>query len=75
MAAVAVAAIWFLTLSRCSSSRWLVAALAFTEYARIVGAIGAKVPWWTTLRLTLAGLRDGAVPLDRSGRKRSSSSA
>ena len=30
-----------------------VGALAFAEYARIVAAIGADVPWWTTLVLTL----------------------
>jgi phosphatidate cytidylyltransferase len=53
LAAVAVAAIWFLTPVALLAVALVVAALAFAEYARIVGAIGAHVPWWTTLLLTL----------------------
>ena len=53
LAAVAVGAIWFLTPVALLGVALVVAALAFTEYARIVGAIGTRVPWWTTLLLTL----------------------
>ena len=49
LAAAAVAAIWFLTPIALLVVALVVAAMAFTEYARIVGAIGADVPWWTTL--------------------------
>jgi phosphatidate cytidylyltransferase len=54
MASVAVALVWFLTPQALLVVALLLAALAFTEYARIVDAIGAKVPWWTTLVATLA---------------------
>jgi phosphatidate cytidylyltransferase len=53
LAVTAVAAIWFLSPVALLAVALLVAALAFGEYARIVGAIGARVPWWTTLLLTL----------------------
>jgi phosphatidate cytidylyltransferase len=53
MAAVAVAAVWFLTPVALLAVALVAAALAFAEYARIVGAIGAHVPWWTSLLLTL----------------------
>jgi phosphatidate cytidylyltransferase len=53
LAAAAVAAIWFLTPVALLGVALAVAALAFAEYARIVAAIGADVPWWTTLVLTL----------------------
>jgi len=54
MAAVAVALIWFLAPVALLAVTLLVAALAFAEYARVVGAVGARVPWWTTLTATLA---------------------
>jgi phosphatidate cytidylyltransferase len=53
LAAAALAAIWFLTPVALLGLALLVAALAFTEYARIVSAIGADIPWWTSLLLTL----------------------
>lgn len=53
LASAAVAAIWFLTPVALLGVALVVAALAFAEYARIVEAIGANVPWWTTLLLTL----------------------
>jgi phosphatidate cytidylyltransferase len=53
LAAVAIAAVWFLTPVALLAVALVVAALAFTEYARIVAAIGARVPWWSTLLLTL----------------------
>lgn len=53
LSAVALGAIWFLTPAALLGFALLVAALAFGEYARIVAAIGARVPWWTTLLLTL----------------------
>lgn len=53
MSAVALGAIWFLTPAALLGFALLVAALAFGEYARIVAAIGARVPWWSTLLLTL----------------------
>jgi len=53
LAAVAIAAIWFLTPVALLAVALVVAALAFTEYAHIVAAIGARVPWWSTLLLTL----------------------
>ena len=53
LAAVAVAAVWFLTPVALLAVALVAAALAFAEYARIVGAIGAHVPWWTSLLLTL----------------------
>lgn len=53
LSAVALAAIWFLTPAALLGLALLVAGLAFAEYARIVAAIGATVPWWSTLLLTL----------------------
>jgi phosphatidate cytidylyltransferase len=53
LAGVAIAAIWFLTPVALLAVALIVAALAFSEYARISHAIGAHVPWWTTLLLTL----------------------
>jgi len=53
LAAAALAAIWFLTPVALLAVALIVAALAFAEYARIVSAIGADIPWWTTLLLTL----------------------
>jgi phosphatidate cytidylyltransferase len=53
MAGVAVALVWFLTPPALLAVAMLLAALAFTEYARLVDAIGAKVPWWTALVATL----------------------
>jgi len=53
LAAGAVAAIWFLTPIALLGVALAVATLAFAEYARIVGAIGATIPWWTSLLLTL----------------------
>ena len=53
LAAIALALIWFL------SSIWLLgvalalAAIAFHEYEHIVDKIGAKIPYWTTLLVTL----------------------
>jgi len=53
LAAAALAAIWFLTPVALLGVALVVAARAFAEYARIVSAIGADIPWWTTLVLTL----------------------
>jgi phosphatidate cytidylyltransferase len=53
LAAVALAAIWFLTPIALLGLALAVTALAFAEYARIVAAIGADIPWWTSLLLTL----------------------
>ena len=53
MASVAVALVWFLTPQALLVVALILATLAFTEYARIVDAIGAKVPWWTALVATL----------------------
>jgi phosphatidate cytidylyltransferase len=53
LSAVALGAIWFLTPAALLGLALLVAALAFAEYARIAQAIGANVPWWSTLLLTL----------------------
>ncbi len=53
MAAVALALIWFLSSIALLGVALLVAALAFTEYEKIVDAIGAKVPFWTALLATL----------------------
>lgn len=53
LASAALAAIWFLTPLALLGVALVVAALAFAEYARIVAAIGATIPWWSTLLLTL----------------------
>lgn len=54
IAALVVLLVWFLTPVALLGVALLVAALAFVEYARIVDAIGAKIPWWTALLATLA---------------------
>jgi len=53
MGVVALALIWFLSSIALLAVALLVAALAFTEYEKIVDAIGAKVPFWTALLTTL----------------------
>ena len=53
MAAVALALIWFLSSIALLGVALVVAAVAFTEYEKIVDAIGAKVPFWTSLLATL----------------------
>lgn len=53
MGGVALALIWFLSPIALLGVALAVAALAFTEYEKIVDAIGAKVPFWTTLIATL----------------------
>jgi phosphatidate cytidylyltransferase len=53
LAATAVALIWFLSSAALLAIAIAVATLAFTEYARIVDAIGARVPWWSTWAATL----------------------
>lgn len=53
LAASAVALVWFLNSAGLLLVALLVAGLAFTEYERIVDAIGAKLPYWSTLLSTL----------------------
>ncbi len=53
LAAAALALIWFLSSAALMAVALGVAALAFTEYARIVEAIGARVPWWSSCAVTL----------------------
>lgn len=53
LGAVALALIWFLSSIALLAVALGVAALAFSEYERIVDAIGAKIPFWTTLAATL----------------------
>ena len=53
LGAVALALIWFLSSIALLGVALVVAAMAFHEYERIVDAIGAKVPYWTTLLATL----------------------
>ena len=53
LGAVALALIWFLSSIALLGVALIVAAMAFHEYDRIVDAIGAKVPYWTTLLATL----------------------
>ena len=53
LGAVALALIWFLSSIALLGVALVVAAVAFTEYERIVDAIGAKVPFWTALLATL----------------------
>ena len=53
LGAVALALIWFLSAIALLGVALAVAALAFIEYEKIVDAIGAKVPYWTTLLATL----------------------
>ena len=51
--AVTLVLIWFLSPIAMLGVALVVAALAFTEYEKIVDAIGARVPFWTTLLATL----------------------
>ena len=51
--AVTLALIWFLSPIAMLGVALAVAVLAFIEYEKIVDAIGAKVPYWTTLLATL----------------------
>lgn len=53
MGVVALGLIWFLNSITLLGVALAVTALAFTEYEKIVDAIGAKVPYWTTLLATL----------------------
>lgn len=53
LAVAALALIWFLSSIALLGVALIVAAIAFIEYERIVAAIGAKVPYWTTLLATL----------------------
>ena len=53
LGAVALALIWFLSSVALLGVALVVAAVAFTEYEKIVDAIGAKVPFWTALLATL----------------------
>ena len=53
LGAVALALIWFLNSTALLGVALVVATLAFIEYERIVAAIGAKLPFWTTLVATL----------------------
>ena len=50
---VALGLIWFLGSIALLAVAMAVAALAFIEYEKVVDAIGAKVPYWTTLLATL----------------------
>ena len=60
LAASALLLVWFLSSPALLAVALGVAALAFGEYARIVEAIGARVPWWTAGASTL--LACGMVP-------------
>ena len=53
LGAVALALIWFLNSIALLGVALVVATIAFIEYERIVAAIGAKIPYWTTLLATL----------------------
>jgi phosphatidate cytidylyltransferase len=53
LAAAFVALIWFLSPAALLAVALGVATLAFIEYARIVEAIGARVPWWSSWAATL----------------------
>jgi phosphatidate cytidylyltransferase len=53
LAAVALGLIWFLNSTALLGVALALAALAFHEYEQIVGRIGAKIPYWTTLLATL----------------------
>lgn len=54
IAALVLLLVWFLTPLALLGVVLIVGAIAYGEYARIVNAIGAKIPWWTTLLATLA---------------------
>lgn len=53
LGAAVLALIWFLSSIALLLVALIVAAIAFHEYERIVDAIGAKVPYWTSLLATL----------------------
>ena len=53
LGAVALALVWFLSSIALLGVALAIAAIAFHEYDRIVDAIGAKLPYWTTLLATL----------------------
>ena len=53
LGAGALGLIWFLSSIALLGVALVVAAVAFTEYEKIVDAIGAKVPFWTALLATL----------------------
>jgi phosphatidate cytidylyltransferase len=53
LGAVALGLIWYLSSIALLGVALVVVAMAFHEYERIVDAIGAKVPYWTTLLATL----------------------
>ena len=53
LGALSLALIWFLSSIALLGIALAVAALAFTEYEKIVDGIGAKVPFWTALLVTL----------------------
>src|SRR5689334_18028237 len=53
LAAVAIALIWWLSPAALAVVAALVAAIAFTEYAHIITAIGGRLPYWPTLAATL----------------------
>ena len=63
MAAAAFAAVWWLPSNVLLAVALAVAALAFYEYARLVRAIGAEVPFVPALISTLAACAVGALPL------------
>jgi phosphatidate cytidylyltransferase len=50
---VALALIWFLDSTALLGVALAVCAMAFHEYERIVGRIGAKIPYWTALLASL----------------------
>ena len=51
--AIALFLIWFLNSIAFLAVALIAAALAFTEYEKLVDAIGAKVPFWSSLLATL----------------------
>jgi len=53
LSVVALALIWFLSAIALLGVALVLAAVAFTEYEKILDAIGAKVPFWTALLATL----------------------
>lgn len=54
LAATAVALVWWLTPVALLGVALVLAALAYAEYGRVVAGIGAQIPWWTGLLVTLA---------------------
>jgi len=53
LSTVFLALIWFLSAIALLGVALVVAAVAFTEYEKIVEGIGAKIPFWTALLATL----------------------